>query len=450
MSSTLLTKASKGKGPATTDDTEGAAPPPAPPLKSGRSRKHPVEKNTAVPNIPSGSIVVDEGTPVRPTVEGANDQSDGDYQLPSDLEAARLEIAALRAANEELRRSATPKKRGRPNRKKGRSNFRRRRTSDPSDPSGSPSGTQISDRSNWSSHSRRSRSPRRSHKIEDPDKLNNGVDPTFNQWKDLMDGKMHGNRDWWKTERDRMFYVFRMTEGKARDYLHTRWGVDSYDPFVDVADMFEFLRQNFTNPNEVREAKDAYAVLKQGSTPFPEFRSQFLMLAMQGHIPRSEFKDDLYRKLNPRVRELLSGIVVDLTYEKLCERALNVDIEVRINQKLAAASREARAPPTTNYGQRNTPHSSTGVLPIRQSLPLIPDRTRRSPTAPPDHKQRSSTAEKDDTCHNCGKPGHWTKECPDPPQPRIHEINELYPRVLEVDTDDEEAGAVSQPENGGA
>jgi hypothetical protein len=265
-----------------------------------------------------------------------------------------------------------------------------------------------------------------------------------------MDGKMHYNRDWWKTERDRMFYVFRMTEGKARDYLHTRWGVDSYDPFVDVADMFEFLRQNFTNPNEVREAKDAYAVLKQGSTPFPEFRSQFLMLAMQGHIPRSEFKDDLYRKLNPRVRELLSGIVVDLTYEKLCERALNVDIEVRINQKLAAASREARAPPTTNYGQRNTPHSSTGVLPIRQSLPLIPDRTRRSPTAPPDHKQRSSTAEKDDTCHNCGKPGHWTKECPDPPQPRIHEINELYPRVLEVDTDDEEAGAVSQPENGGA
>jgi hypothetical protein len=194
MSSTLLTKASKGKGPTTTDDTEDAAPPPAPLLKSGRSRKQAVEKNTAVPNIPSGSIVVDEGTPVRPTVEGANDQSDRDSQLPSDLEAARLEIAALRAVNEELRRSVTPKKRGRPNRKKGRSNLRRRRTSDPSDPSSSPSGTQISDRSDRS-YRRRSRSPRRSYKIEDPDKLNNGVDPTFNQWKDLMDGKMYQNRD---------------------------------------------------------------------------------------------------------------------------------------------------------------------------------------------------------------------------------------------------------------
>jgi hypothetical protein len=44
--------------------------------------------------------------------------------------------------------------------------------------------------------------------------------------------------------------------------------------------MFEFLRQNFTNLNEVREAKDAYTALKQGLTPFPEFRSQFLMLAI--------------------------------------------------------------------------------------------------------------------------------------------------------------------------
>jgi hypothetical protein len=53
-----------------------------------------------------------------------------------------------------------------------------------------------------------------------------------------------------------------MTEGKARDYLHTRWGVDLYNLFVDVVNIFEFLRQNFTNLNEVREAKDAYTVLK--------------------------------------------------------------------------------------------------------------------------------------------------------------------------------------------
>ena len=77
-----------------------------------------------------------------------------------------------------------------------------------------------------------------------------------------MDGKMYQNRDQQKTEKDCIFYVFRITEGKARDYLYTRWGVDSYDLFVDTTDMFEFLKQNFTNLNEIREAKDAYTELK--------------------------------------------------------------------------------------------------------------------------------------------------------------------------------------------
>ena len=70
-----------------------------------------------------------------------------------------------------------------------------------------------------------------------------------------------------------MFYVFSRTESKAYNYLYTRQRADLYDPFLDVTDMFKFLRQNFTNPNKVREAKDAYAELKQGSTLFPEFRA---------------------------------------------------------------------------------------------------------------------------------------------------------------------------------
>ena len=68
-----------------------------------------------------------------------------------------------------------------------------------------------------------------------------------------------------------MFYMFSRTKGKARNYLYTRQGTDLYDPFKDIIDILKFLRQNFTNPNKIREAKDAYTDLKQGSTPFPKF-----------------------------------------------------------------------------------------------------------------------------------------------------------------------------------
>jgi hypothetical protein len=176
MSSTLLTKASKGKGPATTDNAEDI--PPVPVHKSGRHKRQPVDRSAAVLTIPSGSTAVDEDPPVILTVEGTNDQSDRSSNLPSELEAARQEITALRAMNAELRRPVASKKRGRRNRKKRRPNLQSRRTSDPSS---SPSGTQDSGVSDSSSgyRSRRSRSPRRSHKIEDPDKLDSGTNPTY-------------------------------------------------------------------------------------------------------------------------------------------------------------------------------------------------------------------------------------------------------------------------------
>jgi hypothetical protein len=87
MSSTLLTKASKGKGPTTTDDVEDSTLPPVPVHKSGRHKKQPVDRLVVVLIIPSGSVAVDEDPPVTIIVEGINNQSDGN-SFPLELEAA--------------------------------------------------------------------------------------------------------------------------------------------------------------------------------------------------------------------------------------------------------------------------------------------------------------------------------------------------------------------------
>ena len=108
--------------------------------------------------------------------------------------------------------------------------------------------------------------------------------------------------------------------------------------------MFKFLKQIYTNLNKVKEAKNIYTNLQQGLTLFPKFRVQFLKLTIKGYIPYLEFKDDLYQKLNPRVKEILSSSIRHLTYKELYKYTLNIDSKVRTNQKLAIAKKEARTP----------------------------------------------------------------------------------------------------------
>jgi hypothetical protein len=63
---------------------------------------------------------------------------------------------------------------------------------------------------------------------------------------------------------------------------------------------------------------------------------------MQGHIPRSEFKDDFYRKFYPKIRELLSGSIKRLIYKELYKYILDVDNKIRISRKLAIIKKEIR------------------------------------------------------------------------------------------------------------
>ena len=67
--------------------------------------------SSATRTILSGSRAVDKGTPVHSIVKDTNDESrnEGIQDPPKELAAARQEITALRAANQELiRRSTTP------------------------------------------------------------------------------------------------------------------------------------------------------------------------------------------------------------------------------------------------------------------------------------------------------------------------------------------------------
>ena len=77
--------------------------------------------------------------------------------------------------------------------------------------------------------------------------------------------------------------------------------------------MLKWLTQHFTDPDEERKAKNAYNQLEQGTTPFHKFWSEFVELALNTCIPWGLYKEDLWRKLNPTVRNKVSAI-----YYKVC------------------------------------------------------------------------------------------------------------------------------------
>jgi hypothetical protein len=89
------------------------------------------------------------------------------------------------------------------------------------DPDNSPSDSSL----HRSYRNRRSRSygqrllspqvSKRSPKHEDPDKLDDGIFPTYTAWCILLEGKLEANADWWPTEYGQINYVFSCTIGKA-------------------------------------------------------------------------------------------------------------------------------------------------------------------------------------------------------------------------------------------
>ena len=82
---------------------------------------------------------------------------------------------------------------------------------------------------------------KRSAKLPDPEKLSDGVDPSFKHWKVAIQDKIQGNEDHFNQERDKMYYVFNRTTGMAQSYLFPRYEEDSVNPFLSWQEMISFL-----------------------------------------------------------------------------------------------------------------------------------------------------------------------------------------------------------------
>jgi Zinc knuckle len=246
----------------------------------------------------------------------------------------------------------------------------------------------------------------RSVKIDNPSKLDDGVNPTFDSWYLAMRSKFKVNADHFETEDARMYQVYVCTEGTASEYLYPRYEPDAADPFKTAQEMMTYLKQFFTNPHRVREARYEYQNLKMKTgESFFDFQTTFLRLANKAQIASSAWFDDMYDKLTlPLQRQLVTHRhTLGQDLHKLCELASGVDTENRRIGKLQAAL--APKAPTQSLSKTFIPASTKA--PVNKSFSPAPK--QGSPAFAPLTKAPIIDPT---TCFACGKPGHMISNCP--------------------------------------
>jgi hypothetical protein len=299
-----------------------------------------------------------------------------------------------------------------------------------------------------------SRQGKRSPKHADPEKLDDGISPTYASWCILLEGKLEANADWWPTEKGRIDYVFSCTKGKAQGHIEPRMSRTSSNRWTSVEEILDYLDIVFRNYFEKEEAEDHYTRLTQQPTEdFNDFHSEFSRLASLGEVPLRVWRSDLYRKLNRTFQDrLISTEHQYPTYSQLVRECQ------RINVRLIEYRR--RFPPVLLSQRRRLPADpvkTPGVISFRRPR-LLP---APKPSAGPFHPQpytgnrdsltpgpRTTPAPADlaeSTCFNCSETGHFAKTCPNPRStPRINEIREEDNETLGDDEATEEEETESE------
>ena len=172
--------------------------------------------------------------------------------------------------------------------------------------------------------------PSKSAKIPDPPILTDGKDPTFDNWKIQMNGKLSVNADHFANEEACMTYVFSRTGGDAQRHLRPRSNPDSVDPFLTAKDMIQLLADIYEDPFRIQNARREYRQLMIKTTEtFPNFYTRFLHLAGEGQIPEEDLWPDLYNKLTLELQRAIAPTEESLTTVQDLQKAIR-----RLDQNL--------------------------------------------------------------------------------------------------------------------
>lgn len=267
-------------------------------------------------------------------------------------------------------------------------------------------------------------SQKKSSKLPDGKRFNDGKEPTFESWLIDIENKLEANADHYPTPLSRMQYVKSMCEGEAAEHLIPRFQKNSPGRYRDVDDILEHLKTIYHDANKATKAKRELRRLYQNDTKFQDFLSKFVLKAQESMLPVAQWKDELYERLSPEMQRQLvkASYDDDLSYGDFvreCHQTAN-RLEIIIeNEKRAPKNRGNK----NGAGKDNKKDQNGAAKDDKKDKDDNKDRKDRLKISWAERQKLIAEGK----CFRCKMPGHTANDCNFDEKKRTPDLKALEP-----------------------